>query len=183
MGDNLTENDIRNIENGIANYNYIENPGFKTRIMKVMVAYNNYERNGDANGSSVFQRVEYIKASFEIIKDNPVFGVGTGIVKVFADYYEDTNSKLKPEYRLRSHNQYLAITVAFGVIGLLWFLFSMFYPLIADKRNRNYLYMVFLFIVMLSMFTDDTLETQVGATLFAFFNSFLVFCNGLRAKN
>ena len=179
----LTENDIRNIENGIANYNYIENPGFKTRIMKVMVAYNNYERNGDANGSSVFQRVEYIKASFEIIKDNPVFGVGTGIVKVFADYYEDTNSKLKPEYRLRSHNQYLAITVAFGVIGLLWFLFSMFYPLFADKRNRNYLYMVFLFIVMLSMFTDDTLETQVGATLFAFFNSFLVFCNGLRAKN
>ena len=73
--------------------------------------------------------------------------------------------------------------VAFGVIGLLWFLFSMFYPLIADKRNRNYLYMVFLFIVMLSMFTDDTLETQVGATLFAFFNSFLVFCNGLRTKN
>ena len=181
--EHLTENDIRNIENGVANYNYIENPGFKTRIMKVMVAYNNYERNGDANGSSVFQRVEYIKASFEIIKDNPVFGVGTGIVKVFADYYENTNSKLKPEYRLRSHNQYLAIMVAFGVVGLLWFLFSMFYPLIADKRNRNYLYMVFLFIVMLSMFTDDTLETQVGATLFAFFNSFLVFCNGLRAKN
>lgn len=175
--EHLTENDIRNIENGIANYNYIENPGFKTRIMKVMVAYNNYERNGDANGSSVFQRVEYIKASFDIIKDNPVFGVGTGIVKVFADYYEDTNSKLKPEYRLRSHNQYLAITVAFGVIGLLWFLFSMFYPLIADKRNRNYLYIVFLFIVMLSMFTDDTLETQVGATLFTFFNSFLIFCH------
>lgn len=181
--EHLTENDIRNIENGVANYNYIENPGFKTRIMKVMVAYSNYERNGDANGSSVFQRVEYIKASFDIIKDNPVFGVGTGIVKVFADYYENTNSKLKPEYRLRSHNQYLAITVAFGVIGLLWFLFSMFYPLFADKRNRNYLYIVFLFIVMLSMFTDDTLETQVGATLFAFFNSFLVFCNGLRAKN
>ena len=181
--EHLTENDIRNIENGVANYNYIENPGFKTRIMKVMVAYSNYERNGDANGSSVFQRVEYIKASFDIIKDNPVFGVGTGIVKVFADYYEDTNSKLKPEYRLRSHNQYLAIMVAFGVVGLLWFLFSMFYPLFADKRNRNYLYIVFLFIVMLSMFTDDTLETQVGATLFAFFNSFLVFCNGLRIKN
>ena len=173
----LSENDIRNIENGVANYNYIENPGFKTRIMKVMVAYRNYERSGDANGSSVFQRVEYIKASFGIIKDNPYFGVGTGIVKDFEDYYENTNSKLKPEYRLRSHNQYLAIMVAFGVVGLLWFLFSMFYPLFADKRNRNYLYIVFLFIVAFSMFTDDTLETQVGATLFAFFNSFLIFCN------
>ena len=87
----LTENDIRNIENGIANYNYIENPGFKTRIMKVMIAYRNYERSGDANGSSVFQRVEYIKASLGIIKDNPVFGVGTGIIQPFADYYENTN--------------------------------------------------------------------------------------------
>ena len=171
----LSGNDIRNIENGVANYNYIENPGFKTRIMKVMVAYSNYKRSGDANGSSVFQRVEYIKASFGIIKDSPVFGVGTGIIKVFADYYEEINSKLLPEYRLRSHNQYLAIMVAFGVVGLLWFLFSMFYPLFADKRNRNYLYMVFLFIIMISMFTDDTLETQVGATLFAYFNSFLVF--------
>lgn len=179
----LTENDIRNVENGIANYNYIENPGFKTRIMRVMVGYDNYRRSGDANGSSVFQRVEYIKASFGIIKDNPIFGVGTGITKAFDEYYEDTNSKLRPEYRLRSHNQYLAITVAFGVLGLLWFLFSMFYPLVADKRNRNYLYIVFLFIILLSMFTDDTLETQVGATLFAFFNSFLIFCNELRTEN
>lgn len=176
----LTENDIRNIENGIANYNYIENPGFKTRIMKVMIAYRNYERSGDANGSSVFQRVEYIKASLGIIKDHPVFGVGTGIIKPFADYYENTNSKLNPEYRLRSHNQYLAIAVAFGIIGLLWFLFTMLYPLFADKRNRNYLYIVFLFIIMLSMFTDDTLETQVGATLFAYFNSFLVFASSER---
>ena len=174
----LTDNDVRNIENGIANYNYIENPGFKTRIMKVMIAYRNYKKSGDANGSSVFQRIEYIKASLGIIKDNPVFGVGTGdIVDAFANYYEDTNSKLRPEYRFRSHNQYLAITVAFGIVGLLWFLFSMLYPVLADKKNRNYLYLVFLFIMMLSMLTEDTLETQIGVTLFAYFNSLLVFCN------
>ena len=172
----LTDEDVRNIEKNVANYNYIENPGIKTRIMKIMVAYNNYSRNGDANGSSVFQRIEFIKASLGIIKDNPILGVGTGdIVDAFADYYEETNSKLKPEYRFRSHNQYLAITVALGVLGLLWFLFSMFYPILADKKNRNYIYFVFLFIMALSMFTEDTIETQVGATLFAFLNSFLVF--------
>ena len=173
--DSLSEDDIRNIENGIANYNYIYNPSFRTRIMKVMVAYNNY-KVGNANGSSVFQRVEYIKASCGIIKDNLVLGVGTGdIVDAFANYYEKTNSKLRPEYRLRSHNQYLAITVAFGIVGLIWFLFSMIYPALADKKNRNYLYLVFLFIMMISMLTEDTLETQIGVTLFAYFNSFLVF--------
>ena len=173
----LLESDVTNIENGIANYNYIENPGIKTRIMKILVAYNNYSANGDANGSSVFQRIEFIKASLGIIKDNVIFGVGTGdIVDAFADYYEETNSKLRPEYRFRSHNQYLAITVAFGIVGLLWFLFSMFYPYFSDKKNRNYIYFVFLFIIALSMFTEDTIETQIGVTLFAFFNSFLVFC-------
>lgn len=172
----LSEDDIRNIENGVANYNYIENPGFKTRIMKVMIAFANYKKDGNANGSSVFQRVEYIKASFNIIKKNPMIGVGTGdLADSFAKYYEETNSKLLPEYRFRSHNQYLAMAVAFGMIGLIWFLLSMIYPFIADKKNRNYVYFVFLFIMMLSMLTEDTLETQIGVTLFAYFNSFLVF--------
>ena len=179
----LLDSDIANIENGIANYNYIENPGVKTRIMRIMIAYRNYKRNGDANGSSVFQRIEFIKASFGIIKDNILLGVGTGdIANAFADYYEDTNSKLRPEYRFRSHNQYLAITVAFGVLGLFWFLFSLLYPYFADKKNRNYIYFVFLFIMMLSMLTEDTIETQIGVTLFAFFNSFLVFCKETEEK-
>ena len=172
----LTDDDVMNIENGIANFNYIENPGLKTRIMKIMVAYDNYADDRDANGSSVFQRVEYIKASLNIIKENPIMGVGTGDISVaFNDYYEKSNSKLTRENRLRSHNQYLAITVAFGVVGLIWFLSSMLYPLFADKKNINYLYIVFLLIMMLSMLTEDTLETQIGVTLFAFFNSFLVF--------
>lgn len=172
----LTSQDIKNIESGIDNYNYIENPGFKTRIMKVLVAYEKYSRDGNANGSSVFQRVEYIKASFDLIKEHPVFGIGTGdINNAFVNYYEDTNSSLLPQYRFRSHNQYLAITIAFGIVGLLYFLFTLLYPYFLDKRYRNYFYSIFMMILLLSMFTEDTIESQVGVTFFAFFNSFLVF--------
>lgn len=172
----LTSQDIKNIESGIDNFNYIENPGFKTRIMKVLVAYEKYIRDRNANGSSVFQRVEYIKASFNIIREHPVFGIGTGdINNAFINYYEDTNSSLLPQYRLRSHNQYLAITIAFGIVGLLYFLFTLLYPYFSDKRYRNYFYSIFMLILLLSMFTEDTIESQVGVTFFAFFNSFLVF--------
>lgn len=172
----LTDDDIVNIENGIANYNYIKNPGLKTRIMKIMVAYDNYRLIGNANGSSVFQRVEYIKASYNIIRNDILFGVGTGdIANAFSDYYEETDSKLLPEYRNRCHNQYLAITVAFGVVGLIWFLLSMLYPLFINGNYKDYFYLVFMIIMIMSMFTEDTLETQIGVTIFAFFNSFLVF--------
>ncbi len=36
-------------------------------------------------------------------------------------------------------------------------------------------YYVFYVILILSMLFEDTLETQMGLTLFAFFNSFLLF--------
>ena len=35
----------------------------------------------------------------------------------------------------------------------------------------------------MSMLTEDTLETQIGVTLFAFFNSFLVFANDRKFTN
>ena len=38
--------------------------------------------------------------------------------------------------------------------------------------------MVFLTIMLLSMFPEDTLETQAGATLFAFFSALLLMANG-----
>ena len=124
-----------------------------------------------------------INGILNIIKKNPILGVGTGdISNAFNDYYEETASKLNEENRLRSHNQYLAITVAFGIIGLLWYLFSLLYPL-SEKKNRNYLYIIFLAIMLLSMLTEDTLETQIGVTLFAFFNSFLVFANDRKFTN
>ena len=48
------------------------------------------------------------------------------------------------------------------------------YPWCASRRNHTYLYMVFLTIMLLSMFPEDTLETQAGATLFAFFMALLL---------
>jgi hypothetical protein len=39
----------------------------------------------------------------------------------------------------------------------------------------GFLYLVFLLTIILSMLTEDTIETQAGVTFFAFFNSFLFF--------
>ena len=172
----LTDEDVNNIEQGVANYNNWKHPGIHARLSSTLFEYGLYRRFNNPNGGSLSQRLEYTRASFHIIGQHPWFGVGTGDVpQAFAQTYDEIRSPLKEEFRFRAHNQYLAIAVAFGLVGLAFFLFVLFYPWLSSKRNHTYLYAVFLTIMLLSMFPEDTLETQAGATLFAFFVSFLLF--------
>ena len=172
----LTDEDIRNIEQGFANYNNWKHPGLRARLSSTLFEYNLYRRYNNPNGGSLSQRIEFTRASFHIIGQHLWFGVGTGDVpQTFAQTYDEIHSPLKEEFRFRAHNQYLAIAVAFGLVGLAFFLFVLLYPWFSSKRHHTYLYMVFLCIMLLSMFPEDTLETQAGATLFAFFEALLLF--------
>ena len=171
----LTDEDVRNIEQGVANYNNWKHPGLHARLSSTLFEYNLYRRFNNPNGGSLAQRIEFTRASFHIIKQHLWFGVGTGDVpQAFSQAYDEIHSPLKEEFRFRAHNQYLAITVAFGIVGLAFFLFVLLYPWLSSKRNHTYLYLVFLCIMLLSMFPEDTLETQAGATLFAFFEALLL---------
>ena len=172
----LTDEDIRNVEKGVANYNNWRHPGLRARLSATLFEYNLYRRYDNPNGGSLAQRIEFTRASFHIIGQHPWFGVGTGDVpQAFAQTYDEIQSPLKEEFRFRAHNQYLAIAVAFGLVGLAFFLLVLLYPWCASRKNHTYLYMVFLTIMLLSMFPEDTMETQAGATLFVFFTSLLLF--------
>ena len=172
----LTDEDVKNIEQGVANYNNWKHPGLRARLSSTLFEYHLYRHFNNPNGGSLSQRLEYTRASFHLIGKHPWFGVGTGDVpQAFAESYDEIHSPLKDEFRFRAHNQYLAIAVAFGLVGLAFFLFVLFYPWLVSKRNHTYLYMVFLCVILLSMFPEDTLETQAGVTLFAFFEAFLLF--------
>ena len=172
----LTDEDIHNVEQGVPNYNNWRHPGLRARLSATLFEYNLYRRYNNPNGGSLSQRIEFTRASFHIIGQHPWFGVGTGDVpQAFAQAYDDICSPLKEEFRFRAHDQYLAITVAFGLVGLAFFLFVLLYPCFSSRKSATYLYMVFLAVMLLSMFPEDTLETQAGAMLFAFFTSLLLF--------
>lgn len=172
----LTQKEISYIENGVANVAYLENLSLKSRFDQMLMGYSNYMLHGDPNASSVIQRIEYWKTSTYILKHHWLTGVGTGdLNNAFSAAYEDMGSKLSNAFRNRSHNQFLAIFIAFGVGGLLIFLFSLFYPPFKTGWYTDYYYFVFFIILFMSMLTEDTLETQAGATFFAFFNALLLF--------
>ncbi len=174
--DSLTDWDIRKIEEGVANINYITHPGIKSRVLKIILGYERYKKSGDPSGNSVMQRYEYLKGSFLLIKKHPLLGVGTGDFEdiLFAEYKE-IGSKLKKKYIFHPHNQFVSITIMFGILGLLWFLYSLFYPPVKLKAFDDYFFLSFFIMIILSMLSDDTMDTQAGATFFAFFYTFLLF--------
>lgn len=179
----LTAEEVRAIERGIANVNYMKMSGLPGRIQEILWEIDLYRKTGDANGHSITQRFEYWKTATAIMKANLWLGVGTGdVANAFREQYERAHSLLETQWRLRAHNQYLSIAVGMGMIGLIWFLITLFYPMYRLGMQHNYLYIVFLVIALVSFFTEDTLETQAGVTFFAFFNSFFLFIQPKQAK-
>lgn len=172
----MTNQDIHAVEIGMPNCTFSSLTSMPYRIYQVMWELEDYRHGGNPSGHSFTQRLEFWKAASLIIKSHPIAGVGTGDVRIaFAKQYNDMHSRLKDQYRLRSHNQWLEIGVAFGFIGLLWFLASLFYPAFKTGKIYTFAYFIFWAILMISICTEDTLETQAGATFYAFFNAFFLF--------
>jgi hypothetical protein len=168
----LSQQDILNIENGSSNYKYSLNSGLATKWRELVWEYIKYKRGENPSGHTLSMRLEFWKTAIYIIGDHPVFGVGTGDIQdSFNNKYIETNSQLELVWRLRCHNQYLAIGVAFGCFGLLFFMFYLLYPAIVLRKDMHYLYWPFFLIALLSFFTEDTLETQSGVTFFIFFQT------------
>lgn len=172
----LIPQEIKAIESGVANCNSLKMNAFDQRIQSTIWEFDNYNRGRDYNGHSIIMRWVYWKTAFKIFKENKIFGVGTGDVQdAFNQQYEKENSILTEKFRLRAHNQIITVFVTFGIFGGLLFLVFLFYPFITLNLKNYFLYLAFFLVMFISMFTEDTLDTQVGITLFVFFNSILIF--------
>jgi hypothetical protein len=171
----LSKTDIENIEKGISNYKYADASALRIRVKDFWWEYQDYKNSLNPSGNTMLMRFEFWKAAIYIIQRNVWVGVGTGDAQAaFNKAYYRTETKLLGDWRLRSHNQFLAITVCFGVFGLALFVFSIIYPAIFLSNKLSGMYFIFLFICIISFLTEDTLETQTGVTFYAYFNSLLL---------
>lgn len=166
----LSEKEIQAVEKGVANAHYITSSAIKTRLFQVFWEFDNYRMGGDYNGHSIVMRWEYWKNGWDIFQHNWLIGVGTGdIASAYEHNYNKHQSPLKPEFRLRAHNQFITFALTFGLGGLLLFLYVLFYPFFCYKLYKRPLFLAFFIIVLASFITEDTLESQAGVTLFVFF--------------
>jgi hypothetical protein len=169
----LTAEDISLIEQGITNYKF-KNRHFSIypRIYETVWELDHYFRTGDPNRKSLAQRIEFAKASLVLIKNQPFFGIGTGNwVIEYNEIYEQMHSRLAPDRRGPSHNQYLNYMVKFGITGFIWILFAVLFPFFRSGHRRNFMFVLFLVSFGFANLGDANLETHMGLSFFVFFYS------------
>jgi O-antigen ligase len=121
-------------------------------------------------------RLEYLKVGWAIAKANWPYGVGTGDTqRAFMQEYERSGSSLSLEWRHRAHNEYLTLWITFGVFGLAWSLFCWCWPVWRTGAWRHAHFIAWAIIFGISCLTDDTIETQAGATFFGLYYALFVF--------
>jgi hypothetical protein len=172
----LSEEEVRAIEHGVANYIFLERFRLYPRIYEVIWEFDRYQMGYSPNGKSVVQRLLYIKAGWDIARENLLKGVGTGDVnQAFRDYYDSINSPLKEKWRRRAHNQFLTFLISFGIPGFIITFIALVAPLFMAGRQRSFLAVGFFILILISMLDEDTLETAVGACFVTFFYVLFVF--------
>jgi hypothetical protein len=174
----LSDKEVHFIEQGIANVNYTGLWGIRMRLYQLFWELDYNQRGGKSPiGYSVMMKWEFWKTSVNIIRNNPISGVGTGdVTDAFKEEYTTSNSWLNEKWRLTSHNYYLYIAVALGIPGLIIFLILISAPFILTVSQSPYFPLtIFFWIAIISMLTEDTLNTQAGASFVAFFYCFFLF--------
>lgn len=171
----LSDSDIFNIEQGYANPLYARKGSPMARAYEIAWEIDRAAGGANPSGHSLTQRPEFYRAAAGIISKHPWTGVGTGdLARAFSDEYASISSPLKPEYRLRAHNQYLTFGVTFGIPGMILAVTLLLIPWLMSGGRFSYLFLVFMTVILISMFNDDTFSSFTGAAFFSYFYTLLI---------
>jgi O-antigen ligase len=124
---------------------------------------NSYKHRADV-------RLTIWQSCLEIIKENPLLGVGLGDVEQkLLDKYKRFNYTEGLDRRYNAHNQFLQTTVEVGVLGLATLLFVMGVSISFAITKKNFVSLCFLSIALLFFLSESILVRQKGIVFFSFF--------------
>ena len=173
----LSDNDIRNIESHNANVYYTRKASLRRALYETYFGFTLYGKYGIINESSLLERVELWRASWRVIREHWLFGVGIGNERAALDrQLEAQHSPIAGKRPGRgSHNQFLTYWLAAGIIPVLYLCFILIYPFAAMRKRVTFLYFAFIALMFLSMLVENTLDVQTGLMLWTTFVPILLF--------
>ena len=142
-------------------------PSFQQKINYTLYDWHQLIQ-GNGKGYSDSERLLSMKIGFDLLKEKPIFGIGTGDIKQAVHQQYKLNYPDRSTYKM-PHNQFLSIGITNGITGLLIFIFAFIYPL-SQKKYRNEPLFVILFVTtMFSFMVENTIENSIGVAMYTFF--------------
>ena len=148
---------------------------FKSISKETVLVKANSTIDKESNINTKDLRIAILTIGFDLFKESPVFGYGTGDIKdVLIEGYKKEGFIKGYDRKYNSHNQFLQFLLAFGIIGLLVFLLSLIYPMFFAFFKKNYLYVFLILMLCFNFLFESMLETKAGVEFYAFFNALLM---------
>lgn len=149
-------------------YHFI--PSFHNRMNYARWDFLMYKK-GEGEAYSDAGRWISIDAGIQVLKKEPIFGVGAGDVfseigEVYVQQFNNWSPKLP-------HNQLLIVADGTGIVGLIIFLLSFFLPLYLNSDFRKQFLVLFFYLnVFLSFWLDMPFEAAFGVAFYVFYLSY-----------
>ncbi len=143
---------------------------FQNKLSYVKYDIERYFKEKNTENFSDAKRIVSIKIGLHIARENMLIGTGIGDLKkeaekIYNEYYPNRSTA----NRIMPHNQFVFVLSGLGIIGLLWFMFAFFYPIIVSNHYKDSLFFSFNMIILISFFVEATIETQIGTAFYLLF--------------
>jgi len=144
--------------------------------IKFGIPEGNYElKHKEMTSEEIRSGIYYCSQS--LIRESWLFGYGIGDVndKLNLCYIEKIKSDVYQIFHYNSHNQFLQIFLSAGVLGFLFFLYTLFYGIKNAIKNKYQLYVMFNILIIVCFFTENILSRHDGVLFYSYFNTLLFF--------
>lgn len=129
----------------------------------------------DSNNINSAPRINLWNAAATVIKENPIIGTGTGDMQdELVRIYRARNYERALQDNFNPHSQYLQTTATLGIVGGVLLFIYLMVPFWLAFQQKDYLYLLFLSLILMSFLTESILQTQRGTVFFGFFHSFFL---------
>jgi O-antigen ligase len=120
-------------------------------------------------------RIKRWEIAWNLIRQAPLAGYGSGdeTDRLSEKYFENKlyNSYL---FRLNAHNEYLSFLLKAGILGLLVYLYGLFYGFKKAYERRDFVFLGFMTLLLVVSVSENFLDVNKGIFFYAFFFSFFV---------
>lgn len=162
----MSDASVRAVERGVANPVYVSSNPLRKMVYVMLFEREHWLHTGSVAGFTMLQRFELWNATWGVICEHPVIGVGTGdAVDAMHAELERKGSDLAGTYKT-SHNEYLTFIAMVGFLGFGLVLLMFLRTLLSLRSTRNAkhftLMLAWLVTILVSFLTEDTLATLAG---------------------